>query len=102
MTSTSGTVCVTSGLHSGHQSVVEQRAVVKVIASAQGPGAGIALSRGRAETIVGGRGLVLAAAARQHRPESAGGHVGRPSQLPDVRVAILSLSATGSGGRDAV
>ena len=102
MTSTSGAVRVTSGLKSGQQSVVEQRTVVEMVAATERPGRGaVALPR-RCRRVqdasLGRRRLVLAASGR--RAES-GSEVRRPSQLPDVCVAVLSLS-TGAGRGDAV
>ena len=103
MTSTSGAVRVTSGLESGQQSVVEQRTVVEMVAATERPGRGaVALPRRRHRvqdaSLGRRRRLVLAASGR--RAES-GSEVRRPSQLPDVRVAVLSLS-TGAGRGDAV
>ena len=93
MTSTSGAVRVTSGLESGQQSVVEQRTVVEMVAATERPDA-VVLPRRRVQTAVGRRRrrrLVLAG-GRQSR--SGGCQVRRRSQLPDVRVAVLSLSTS--------
>jgi len=103
MTSTSGTVRITSGVEPGHESVVEQRTVVEVISAVKRPSAdGVTLlllllsprHRGVQTAVVGHR-------CRCRRLVVAGRHIRCSPQLPDVRVSVATMT-TCSGGRYAV
>ena len=109
MTSTSGTVRVISGrLQPGQESVVEERTVVEMVSSAsERPGAAGVTAMPRRRRCV----QTAAAVCRRRRCLVVAGGRGREggqvgsTQLPDVRVAVLSAvraAAAGAGRGDAV